>query len=127
MINSNKNNDNSTHRLFFYFFYFKTVGRHGAERHQPLFRKKGLKAACHRFQVASGIFQHVRENVVGGLVGTLTQDLIPDGLTAASTLMLAQVGSGPIRDSLYHRLKPKDSFFFSLFCVHRSAGQLDSI
>lgn len=52
---------------------------------------QGLKAACHRFQVASGVFQYIRENVVGGLVGTLTQDLIPDGLSSASVLMLAQV------------------------------------
>lgn len=52
---------------------------------------QGLKAACHRFQVAAGVFQYIRERVVGGLVGTLTQDLIPDGLSAASGLMLAQV------------------------------------
>ena len=55
-----------------------------------VFVLQGLKAACHKFQLAAGIFQHIRENVVKGLVGTLTQDLIHDGLNAASMLMLAQ-------------------------------------
>eukprot|EP00903_Cladosiphon_okamuranus_P015118 g13981.t1 len=70
----------------------------------------GLKAACHRFQVASGIFQHIRERVVGGLVGTVTQDLIPDGLCAASTLMLAQAQAcfyeKAVKDRTRTKLKP---------------------
>ncbi|CAM9301607.1 unnamed protein product, partial [Hapterophycus canaliculatus] len=70
----------------------------------------GLKAACHRFQVAAGVFQHVREKVVGGLVGTVTQDLIPDGLTAASVLMLAQAQAcfyeKAVKDRARTKLKP---------------------
>eukprot|EP00752_Nemacystus_decipiens_P018228 g16356.t1 len=70
----------------------------------------GLKAACHRFQEAAGIFQHVREKVVGGLVGTVTQDLIPDGLGAASTLMLAQAQAcfyeKAVKDRARTKLKP---------------------
>ncbi|CAM9517364.1 unnamed protein product, partial [Ectocarpus fasciculatus] len=70
----------------------------------------GLKAAGHRFQVSAGIFQHVRDKVVGGLVGTLTQDLIPDGLSAASTLMLAQAQAcfyeKAVKDRARTKLKP---------------------
>ncbi|CAN0517196.1 unnamed protein product, partial [Ectocarpus sp. 8 AP-2014] len=73
-------------------------------------RQQGLKAAGHRFQVSAGIFQHVRDKVVGGLVGTLTQDLIPDGLSAASTLMLAQAQAcfyeKAVKDRARTKLKP---------------------
>ncbi|CAM9733984.1 unnamed protein product, partial [Phaeothamnion confervicola] len=51
---------------------------------------EGLREACKHFQLAAGIFSHIRDSLSNGLVGALTPDLTPDGLSAAASLMLAQ-------------------------------------
>jgi programmed cell death 6-interacting protein len=51
---------------------------------------EGIKAACRHFQQAAGIFLHLRDKLSAGLIGTLTTDLTPNGLSMVSTLMLAQ-------------------------------------
>ncbi|CAN0370437.1 unnamed protein product, partial [Discosporangium mesarthrocarpum] len=70
----------------------------------------GLKDACHRFQLAAGIFKCVKDLLSSGVVGTLTQDLIPDGLNAVTVLMLAQAQAcfyeKAVRDRAKNKLKP---------------------
>ncbi|KAG5188686.1 BRO1-like domain-containing protein [Tribonema minus] len=58
----------------------------------------GIKAAYRHFQQAAGMFTHLRERVNPTLVGALTPDLTPTGLSMVAALMLAQAQA-----CLYHK------------------------
>ena len=54
---------------------------------------EGGKLACREFQLAAGLFKHLRERVVSQLNCSLPSELTQDGLLMVENIMLAQVGT----------------------------------
>jgi programmed cell death 6-interacting protein len=52
---------------------------------------EGVKLACREFQLAAGLFKHLRERVVSQLNCSLPSELTQEGLLMVENIMLAQV------------------------------------
>jgi programmed cell death 6-interacting protein len=51
---------------------------------------EGMKLACQQFQLAAGIFKHLREKVGPLLKCALQSEMTPEGLQMVESIMLAQ-------------------------------------
>ena len=51
---------------------------------------EGMKLACQQFQLAAGVFKHLREKVTPQLKCALQSEMTPEGLQMVENIMLAQ-------------------------------------
>lgn len=76
---------------------------HAAE--QNLETPEGLQKALKRLQLAAGIFQYLKDSVVGLIQQDPTPDLEPDTLNVLAELMLAQAQEMVVRKAILDNMK----------------------
>ena len=84
---------------------------------QNLSLEEGLQKANKRFQVAAGIFAHLKQMAVAAVEQEPTPDLEPEALAVMSSLCLAQAQEMVVIKSVSDGMKVKFIFSSQLFSV----------